>query len=114
VGFQHLPLPPFELAQPDSARVALVLGRGDSATLVVETPVANRPTTSEMAIRLTGLARDSHGQGVALLAVSGQAANPFRVGAMVTDVWQLVSLGPEGAELAHIGQDGLRRKIPVQ
>lgn len=112
VGFQALPLPAFELAQPDSGRVALALGRG--ATVTAEAPVVNRPSTPEVAIRLTGLARDSHGQGVALLAVSGQAAAPFRVGAMVTDDWQLVSLSPEGAELAHNSQPDLRRKIAFE
>ena len=112
VGFQPLPLPAFELAQPDSGRVALALGRG--ATVAAEAPVVDRPATPEVAIQLTGLARDNHGQGVALLAVSGQAAAPFRVGAMVTDEWQLIGLSSEGAELVRIGQIDLRRKIPVE
>jgi len=112
VGFEPLPLPPFELAQPDSGRVALALGRG--ATVALEAPAVDPAATPDAAIRLVGLARDGHGQGVALLAVSDQAAAPFRVGAMVTDVWQLVRLSPEGAELAHISQSDQRKKIALE
>lgn len=110
VGFEPLPLPPFELSQPDSGQIALVLGHG----AVPEAPAASLSATPDASIRLVGLARDNHGHGVALLAVSNQAAAAFRVGAMVTDVWQLVTLNPDGAELAHIGQADQRRTIPVE
>lgn len=110
-GFEPLPPPAFELSQPDTGHMALALGGGHRTDQAAVTAPVGGPSVP---IRLTGVIRDGQGQGVALMRVADQPEWPYRIGALVTDQWKLVRIGAEGAEVASVQQDDVRRVIPLE
>jgi len=87
---------------PDAPAIARLLGAG--AVAVAAAPVAS--STSRFAL-VGVLAGRQSGGGAALIAIDGQPAKPYRVGATVDAGLVLQSLGPRAAQL------GARRSGPA-
>lgn len=83
------------LAPIDPQAVARLLGGGQAAITAVA-PVNAAPGR----FKLTGVVADGARGGYALIAVDGQAARPYRVGAPVSDALVLRSVAPRSAALA--------------
>ncbi|OUM03205.1 type II secretion system protein N [Variovorax sp. JS1663] len=80
-------------AAVDPAAVAQMLGVVQGQATVVATPEA------ASRFQLLGVVADADQQGAALIAVDGQPARPFRVGARVADGYVLHSLDLRAASL---------------
>jgi len=77
----------------DPAAIARLLGAASaSATTATQPSAAAR-------FALLGVVADETRQGAALIAVDGQAARPFRVGAVVAPGYVLQSVTPQAAAL---------------
>ncbi|MGP1691037.1 MAG: type II secretion system protein N [Giesbergeria sp.] len=86
---------PPALAAPDAQAIARLLG-AVSATQ----PVPGAVTKTDSRYALVGVLTDRDGtHGAALIAVAGQPAKPFRVGANVDGDLVLQALGPREARL---------------
>ena len=83
------------LAPPDPQAVVRLLGGGQAAITAVA-PVNAAPGR----FKLTGVVADGGRGGYALIAVDGQAARPYRVGAPVSDALVLRSVAARSAALA--------------
>ena len=81
--------PPLQVAVSTDA-VARSLG--------VMTPTNKTPSTASR-LQLVGVMADANGQGVALIAVDGKVAKPYRVGKPVLDGLVLQSVQPRRALL---------------
>ena len=104
-----LPAPPVAAWQVDTPLVAKALGAKahSSPTSVAAEPAGQSRYTllGVVAPAATGssLAAESS-SGVALIAVDGQRALPYRVGAVVDGRWQVQSVQRRAVVLAAIGQ----------
>jgi general secretion pathway protein C len=79
----------------DAAELAKVLGATAAA------PVASAPVVSASTrFNLVGVVRVAGRSSVAVIAVDGQAAKPYRVGSEVEPGFVLTSVGPKSADLA--------------
>jgi general secretion pathway protein C len=83
-------------AAPDAQAMARLLGVPAAGAAAARAPAAS--LTSRFAL-IGVLAGRSSGGGAALIAVDGQPAKPFRVGAMVDEGLVLQSLDPRQARL---------------
>ena len=93
--------PPAVVAAPpavDPAAVGRLLGAVDAPAVVAATPDAASRFV------LQGVIADTDGQGAALIAVDGQPARPFRVGARLGDAFVLQSVGARAATLGGSAQ----------
>lgn len=83
----------------DASRLSALLG----ATVPGNNPApAAAPAAAELASRfvITGVVASPSAQGVALIAVDGQPAKPYRVGAVIVEGVMLQSVAPRKAVLA--------------
>jgi len=83
-------------AAPDAQAMARLLGVPAAGAAAARAPAAS--LTSRFAL-IGVLAGRSSGGGAALIAVDGQSAKPFRVGAVVDEGLVLQSLDPRQARL---------------
>ena len=94
----------------DSKAVAKLLGATDN--------VAAKPLNVEANTKfvLFGLAGTARGQGVALIALDGKPAKPYRVGSMVADDLVLKSISKTGVILAAstTAADGVTLELPAR
>ncbi len=92
----------------DSKAVGKLLGATDNLAV----KAINTPANSNFA--LFGLARSAGGQGVALIALDGKPAKPYRVGSTVADNLVLKSISKTGIILAASLQapDGVTLELP--
>lgn len=94
----------------DSKAVAKLLGATDN--------VANKPITVSASTKfvLFGLAGTARGQGVALIALDGKPAKPYRVGSVVADDLVLKSISKTGVILAAstTAADGVTLELPAR
>ena len=92
----------------DSKAIAKLLGATDVA--------AKKPTTMAASTKFTlfGLAATAGGQGVALIALDGKPARPYRVGSLVADDLMLKSISKTGVLLAAslTSTDGMTLELP--
>ena len=93
----------------DSKAIAKLLGATDN--------VAKQPTTIAVASTkfvLFGLAATAGGKGVALIALDGKPARPYRVGSLVADDLVLKSISKTGVILAAslTAADGVSLELP--
>lgn len=95
---------------PDPAQWLRLLG-GDGAPLNAYNP----SDSSSARYRLQGVIASPGGQaGVALIAIDGQAARAYAVGARVEGDWLLQTLGPRSASLGgRPGAPTLRLELPT-
>jgi general secretion pathway protein C len=101
-AFKFVTTKPVEVTTPlaiptvaiDSKAVAKLLGATDN--------VAAKPlnTTANTKFTLFGLAKTANGKGVALIALDGKPARPYRVGSLVADDLVLKSISKTGVLLA--------------
>ena len=92
------PASPAPVAAPDVQAIARLLGA------VSSTPVAGTAAVAGSRYTLVGVLTDRDGtHGAALIAVAGQHAKPFRVGAPVDGDLVLQALGPREARLGLVG-----------
>lgn len=95
---------------PDPAQWLRLLGRGGAL------PDASNPSDGAAArYRLQGVIASLNGQaGVALIAIDGQAARAYPVGARVEGDWLLQAVGPRSARLGvRAGAPVLRLELPT-
>ena len=93
------PTSPLPVAAPDVQAIARLLGAVPGAA-----PVAGAPASAASRYALVGVLADRDGRhGAALIAVSGQPAKPFRVGAQVDGDLVLQALAPREARLGPAG-----------
>lgn len=78
----------------DSKAIGKLLG----ATDIVAVKVINTPASTKFT--LFGLAKTANGKGVALIALDGKPARPYRVGSLVADDLVLKSISKTGVMLA--------------
>lgn len=92
----------------DSEAVGKLLG----ATDIVAVKVINTPASTKFV--LFGLASTARGQGVALIALDGKPARPYRVGSLVADDLVLKSISKTGVILAVSLQaaEGMTLELP--
>lgn len=94
----------------DSKAVAKLLGAADN--------VAAKPVNVAVSTKyaLFGLAGTARGQGVALIALDGKPAKPYRVGSVVADSLILKSISNTGVILAAsiTAADGVTLELPVR
>ncbi|MBX9937184.1 MAG: general secretion pathway protein C [Burkholderiaceae bacterium] len=83
---------------PDVAAISRLLGSAAAPT-GAEKPPATEPATKAPLTLLGVLAGQRSSLGAALIAVGGQPAKPFRVGAQVADGLVLQALEPRQARL---------------
>ncbi|HEY0201052.1 MAG TPA: type II secretion system protein N [Burkholderiaceae bacterium] len=97
------------LAAPDAQALARLLGAGPKAE------AAPRPGLASRFVLVGVLAGRASGSGAALIAIDGQRAKPFRVGAVVEDGLVLQALGPREARLgqAPTGPATLTLELPA-
>lgn len=88
-----VPVATAALSQADATAVARVLGATPQVVAMAGAPAGNRYV-------LTGVVADRRQGGAALIAVNGQPAKPFRVGAEIEPGVVLASVGPRRAVLA--------------
>ena len=86
------------LVAPDVAAINRLLG-GTVAPAASEKPQAPEPAAKAQLTLLGVLAGQRSSLGAALIAVNGQPAKPFRVGAQVADGLVLQALAPRQARL---------------
>lgn len=86
---------------PDSQAIARLLGAVPTTSANTPTPAA-APAASRFAL-VGVLAGKRSASGAALIAVDGQPAKPFQVGAAIDAGWVLLSLGPRQAQLGPAG-----------
>ena len=107
VGARSSPLSVTTLGAPaagsDPADLAKVFG---PPIAPVAAAVANAPKAAEPGTRfvLVGVVADKASIGVALIAVDGKAARPYRVGSPVEDSYTLKSVAARSAVLAPSSQ----------
>ncbi len=87
---------PSATAAPDPQAVARALGGGMA---VVTAASASSAVSANSRLILVGVVADVHSAGVALIAVDGKPAKPFRVGATVDGSLVLQSVGARKATL---------------
>lgn len=87
------------LAAPDAQAIARLLGAAPAQGAVA----AALPTAGSRYTLVGVLAGIGGGTGAALIAVAGQPAKPFRVGAAVDGDLVLLALGPREATLGPSG-----------
>lgn len=94
----------------DSKAVAKLLGATDNAAA----KPLNTPASTKFV--LFGLVSTARGQGVALIALDGKPAKPYRVGSMVADDLVLKSISKTGAMLAAstTAADGVILELPAR
>ncbi len=81
----------------DPQGVARLLGGGQAEGVVAP----DQPQGSAASrFKLTGVVADRAEGGYALIAIDGQPAKPYRVGALIHDSWVLHSVAPRSAALA--------------
>jgi general secretion pathway protein C len=92
----------------DSKAIAKLLGATDN---VAKKPIATAASTKFV---LFGLAATAGGQGVALIALDGKPARPYRVGSLVADDLMLKSISKTGVILAAslTSNDGVTLELP--
>ena len=92
----------------DSKAVGKLLGATDS----IAVKVINTPDSTKFV--LFGLASTARGQGVALIALDGKPAKPYRVGSLVADDLVLKSISKTGVILAVSLQapEGVTLELP--
>ena len=103
-----VPAPAAERQDADPQTVARGLGAGAA-------PAAEGPLEAGEASRhqLLGVVRDARGRGAALIAIDGQPAKPYRVGAALPDGLLLRELGAREAVLGPAeGEPTLRLSLP--
>lgn len=92
----------------DSKAIAKLLGATDN--------VAKQPTTTAASTKfvLFGLAATAGGKGVALIALDGKPARPYRVGSVVADDLVLKSISKTGVVLAAslTSPEGVTLELP--
>ena len=92
----------------DSKAIAKLLGATDN--------VAKQPTTTTANTKfvLFGIAATAGGQGVALIALDGKPARPYRVGSLVADDLMLKSISKTGVVLAAslTSPEGVTLELP--
>lgn len=82
---------------PDPHAVARLLGGGQTGAAA--TPAVATDSAASR-FKLTGVVANQRKRGYALIAIDGQPAKPYRVGAAVTDTLVLQSVAPRSAALA--------------
>jgi general secretion pathway protein C len=94
----------------DSKAVGKLLGATDN----VATKSINTPASTKFV--LFGLANSTSGRGVALIALDGKPAKPYRVGSAVADDLVLKSISKTGVILATSlkAPDGVTLELPVR
>ncbi len=98
VSLPAAPASPAPVAAPDVQAIARLLGAVSSP------PAPGAATTAGSRYALLGVLTDRDGTGgAALIAVAGQPAKPFRVGARVDGDLVLQALGPREARLGPSG-----------
>lgn len=98
VSLPAAPASPAPVAAPDAQAIARLLGA------VSSTPAPGAATTAGSRYALLGVLTDRDGtSGAALIAIAGQPAKPFRVGARVDGDLVLQALGPREARLGPSG-----------
>lgn len=85
---------PFQ-ASPQA--VAVLLGSAQSAVAAKNEPIGD-PSGSRF--KLMGVVAERRAKGIALIAIDGKPAKPFRVGAQVDEALVLQSVAPRSATLA--------------
>jgi general secretion pathway protein C len=95
----------------DPALVARALGANQAAQAAAR-PLASANNASRLA--LLGVVANSRQGGIALIAVDGKPARPFRVGAKVDGDWLLQSVAPRRAVLTPVaeGQAAVTLELP--
>lgn len=81
----------------DPQGVARLLGGGQTEGVA---PTGQSQGSAASRFKLTGVVTDRAEGGYALIAIDGQPAQPYRVGALVRDNWVLHSVAPRSAALA--------------
>jgi len=93
------PTSPAPVAAPDVQAIARLLGAAPAGP-----PAPGAPAAVASRYTLVGVLADRHGRhGAALIAVAGQPAKPFRVGAKVDGDLVLQALAPREAHLGPAG-----------
>jgi general secretion pathway protein C len=100
------------LAAPTVVVDSKAIGKLLGATDVVTAKALNTPASTKFA--LFGLANSVGGQGVALIALDGKPAKPYRVGSLVADNFILKSISKTGVVLATSlkSPDGVTLELP--
>jgi general secretion pathway protein C len=100
------------LAAPTVVVDSKAIGKLLGATDVVTAKALNTSASSKFA--LFGLANSVGGQGVALIALDGKPAKPYRVGSLVADDLILKSISKTGVVLATSlkSPDGVTLELP--
>lgn len=94
------PAMPAAMAAPDAQAIARLLGAVPSITA----PVVGQPVAASRYTLVGVLAGRNGSSGAALIAVGGEPARPFRVGAQVDDGLVVQALGKHEARLgASVG-----------
>jgi general secretion pathway protein C len=96
-----------QAAITDTSAVALALGHSAKAAAPAE---AQAPATSSR-FTLLGVVADTRQAGSALIAVDGQAAKAFAVGATVAPGWMLKSVQ---GRMATLASDGNTEPVTLQ
>ena len=113
--------PPVTLPEVDSATVARALGGGQSnasVAKVTEQPGLAQRVQLQGVLARAGQAKEE-GPGVALLAVDGQKARPYALGAVVDGLWVVRKVEARAVVLApqtNGGETGgdVRLEMPAQ
>lgn len=102
------------LAAPTGVVDSKAVGKLLGATDAVAGKTANTPASTKFV--LFGLASSAGGQGVALIALDGKPAKPYRVGSAVADDLLLKSISKTGVMLATSLQapDGVTLELPAR
>jgi general secretion pathway protein C len=102
------------LAAPTGVVDSKAVGKLLGATDAVAGKPANTPASTKFV--LFGLASSAGGQGVALIALDGKPAKPYRVGSAVADDLLLKSISKTGVMLATSLQaaDGVTLELPAR
>jgi general secretion pathway protein C len=91
---------PSATAVPDPQAVARALGGGMAVATATATAASASPAASAYSrLTLVGVVADAHSAGLALIAIDGKPAKPFRVGATVDGSLVLQSVGARKATL---------------
>jgi general secretion pathway protein C len=108
---QPTPLPPLAIERPpvNAAAVAKALGAAGDVPVV-----ATVAPTGGGAYRLQGVLRDASGEGVALIAMDGQAAKPYRLGATLPGGQVLLELQTREVLLGAGATDRQRLQLPAR
>ncbi|MDD2712511.1 MAG: general secretion pathway protein C [Simplicispira sp.] len=108
-----LPLPAVATAvpAPDAQAVARLLG-----AVAEQAPVATVAAVASRFVLVGVLAGQSSGGGAALIAIDGQPAKPYRVGAQVDAGLVLQAIGPRQARLGAVlrGPSTVTLELPAR